>query len=105
MKNISYYILLISCSEYVIFGIRGISRKYKWVLHYIWCFVAYVLIMTAGGVFASVKYWDIYIWITGIAQYTIWYVLLSLFYKLKRKKEVEKLNRQLANFKRQYREE
>lgn len=97
--------VLIAYSEYLIFGIRGLNRKCKWILHYIWCFIGYGLVMTIGEVTYPMRQWSPLTWLASIVGYTIMYIGLSWFYKLQRNREIEKLNKQLVVFKSKYREE
>lgn len=72
--------LMICCLEYVIFGIQGLSRRWKWLLHYIGCFVAYLLIISVGKGFVSIMEWDVANWGSCLVLYTIGYVGLSKIY-------------------------
>lgn len=77
---------------------RKISYYLKLSIHYLLCFVLYIILSTTLRI-NGVPTWNFKDWAISIVIYTIVYWSFSYFYMLKHKNEVKHLNQQLNKFK------
>lgn len=93
---------LTSMSDHIIFRIPKIKRWIKYVLHYIFCMVVYLIIISIGFHFNPFIHWTLPNWTIILLSSALIYAGLSSFYWIQWKQEEKELNKRLAMFKEDY---
>ena len=82
----------------IIWNLRKVNVKLKWILHYVVCFLMVMGINLILNL-TILTWWSIEKWLWLGVWYTCIYIGLSYIYILQGKAEAKRLNKDLANFK------